>query len=380
MRQRLGIALGALLVLALILLLVHYAHRGAAAWVYTPPRPGMVHFAVDGPDLCAVWDTGRVVALEVASGAERPNSEFRRAFPFLAPPLLIKGRALVGSEDGRLRCLDLATGQALWEQRTGGALRTLPVIAGDQVLFGSDDGFLYCVQLGTGARRWRTYCGGPVGTAPAVTGDRAVVGTLGYGIGCVNLAAPEGASSSAAPPETSPKPASGQPTAGLSAPERWLWGIAVPAAVLGAPVVYADDKVAAGTDEGALYLLDAGTGKVLTRLEMPGLVRAAPALVAGRLVVADSSGAVRAVSPDGQVQWSRRLPDNPVVGPVSTDAAVYLGTTGGEVVALRASDGRLLWRRDLPAPAAGSLAVTGDLVLVGLDDGRICAFRRPARG
>lgn len=381
-RQRLGIALGALALVALVVLVGHYAHRGGAAWIYTPPRAGLVHFSVEGPDLCAVWDTGRLVALEIASGTERPNSEFRRAFPFLSPPLLTKGRVLVGAEDGRMRCLDLVAGQALWEHRTGGAVRSLPVIAGDSVLFGSDDGFLYCVELGTGVRRWRTFCGGAVGTAPAVIGDRAVVGTVGYGIGCVDLAERAGGASPEPPATTAAEASAAKPAPGpnSSALERWLWGVAVPAAVLGPPVTYADGKVAVGSDEGAVYLLDVVTGKILVRLERPGLVRNPPALVAGGLVVADSSGEVCALAADGRTLWSRRLRSNPLVGPVTTDAAVYVGTAGGEVLALRAGDGHVLWRRDLSAPAAGSLAVAGDLVLVGLEDGRICAFRKPARG
>jgi outer membrane protein assembly factor BamB len=369
-RQRLGVALGALALLALTALAMRYARHTGAVWTYTPPRPGLAHFSVRGLDLCAVWDTGRVVALEVATGRERPHSEFRRAFPFLAPPLLASGRALVGSDDGRLRCLDLSSGQALWEHRTGGAVRSQPVLVGNRVLFGSDDGYLYCVDFGTGARLWRTYCGGPLGTAAAITGDRAVVGTVGYGIGCVSLAAPAAA----------PSPAPAAAPADLSAPERWLWGVAVPAPVLAPPLVYAEGKVAVGTDEGALYLLDAVAGRALARVEMPGLVRRPPALVGDRLVVADSGGEVRALAANGSLLWSRQVSDTPTVGLTATESAVYLGTAGGEVLALRAADGTILWRRDLPGPAAGSLEVNEALVLVGLDDGRICAFRRPMKG
>jgi outer membrane protein assembly factor BamB len=342
----------------------------------------MVHFSAQGSQLCAVWDTGRVVALELSTGVELPSSEFRRAFPFLSTPLLVSGRALVGSEDGRLRCLDLRSGQPRWEHRTGGAVRGQPVLRGNQVLFTSDDGYLYCVDFATGAGLWRTYCGAAVGTALAVTGDRAVVGTIGYGIGGLNLADP------VLPPPvpvTTPgkppaKPAPATPPVDPEAPERWLWGVAAPAAVLAPPVAYADGKVAVGSDEGALYLVDATSGHTIARLALPGLLRCRPAACGDRVIVADSSGQLQAVDFTGAVLWTREGSAVPAAGLTASPAAVYLGTAGAEILALNPANGYVLWRHSLPAPAAGSLEVTDDLVIVGLADGRICAFPRPARG
>lgn len=369
-RRRLGLLLGGLVAAGLVVLVVRQARHTGAVWTYTPPRPGYVHFGLQGGDLCAVWDTGRLVALDTASGRERPHSEFKRAFPFLAPPLVVSGRVLVGSDDGRLRCLELDSARPLWEHRTGGAIRAQPVQLDNRVLFGSDDGYLYCVDLGTGTRLWRTYCGGAIGTAVGVTGERAVVGTVGYGIAGVSLGATVGA----------PGAEAAAPAGDLAAPERWVWGLAVAAPVLSPPVVYEEGKVAIGTDEGALYLLAAADGRVLGRVQMNGLLRRAPAVVGDRLVVADSAGEVRALAADGNPLWARRVRGTPTVGPVATESAVYLGTAKGTLMALRAEDGATLWQRTLPRPAAGSLAVTPDLVVVGLDDGQICAYRRPARG
>lgn len=348
------IALGALLVVSAAVLGAHLAHYRHPLWTYVPPEPGLVHFAVEGEILCAAWDTGRVAALDLATGLERPGSEIRRAFPFLGEPLLVSGKALVGSEDGRLRCLDLALGRPLWECRTGGAVRGRPLLAGDRVIFGSDDGFVYCVRFGDGTLLWRAYCGGAIGAEVALTQDRVVTGTADNGIQCVSAASEE--------PEA----------------QRWRWGLVAGAPVLSPAVAYTEGKVVVGSDEGAVYLLEADSGRVLHRRPTPGLVRLRPAVLGDTLVIADSSGQVLALDFEGRVRWSRQLGDLPSAGLVAGRTAVYLATYGQEALALQVSDGAVLWDRGLPAPAGGSLALSDRLVLIGLVDGRICAFPRPA--
>jgi outer membrane protein assembly factor BamB len=46
----------------------------------------------------------------------------------------------------------------------------------------------------------------------------------------------------------------------------------------------------------------------------------------------------------------------------------------GALVALDADDGRVRWRRALPAPMVGGALALGDLVLSGCDDGYLYAF------
>jgi outer membrane protein assembly factor BamB len=125
-------------------------------------------------------------------------------------------------------------------------------------------------------------------------------------------------------------------------------------------------------------MLEADSGRVLHRRAMAGLVRCRPAILDETLVVADSSGQVLALDLEGRVRWSRQLADSPSAGLIAGRSAVYVATYGQEALALRVSDGALLWDRGLPAPAGGSVALSDRLVLIGLVDGRICAFPRPA--
>ena len=50
----------------------------------------------------------------------------------------------VGSNDGRLYVLDLASGKVVWEYEDGGALMSSPAIASGRVVIGSTEGRLLC--------------------------------------------------------------------------------------------------------------------------------------------------------------------------------------------------------------------------------------------
>ena len=59
------------------------------------------------------------------------------------------------SVDHATHCLDADTGRELWTYPVGGAVRLPPVIAGGRALFGSDDGKVYCLDAATGALQWK---------------------------------------------------------------------------------------------------------------------------------------------------------------------------------------------------------------------------------
>jgi outer membrane protein assembly factor BamB len=50
----------------------------------------------------------------------------------------------VGSSDGRLYGLSVATGRKEWEFDAGAALTASPAIAAGRIVIGSTDGALYC--------------------------------------------------------------------------------------------------------------------------------------------------------------------------------------------------------------------------------------------
>jgi outer membrane protein assembly factor BamB len=65
----------------------------------------------------------------------------------------------VGSGDGGLYAVDLATGVRRWRYDAGGAVSSSPAVGGGLVYATARDGGIFAVDAATGARRWRMTTG-----------------------------------------------------------------------------------------------------------------------------------------------------------------------------------------------------------------------------
>ena len=109
-------------------------------------------------------------------------------------------------------------------------------------------------------------------------------------------------------------------------------------------------------------------------------ISAVPVVSGGTIFAMDALSTVSAVSTGGQVVWRRDLTPS---GDRATDASgggiaaaggrVYATTGFGELIALSASDGSVIWRQDLGGAASGSPAVRGDQVYAVSRAGRAFA-------
>ncbi len=95
---------------------------------------------------------------------------------FFSSAALTRDRVVVGSQSGRLHCLDRYTGRKVWSYRAGDMVNSSPVVCGGKVVVGADDGRLHIVRLSDGKGLWRYTLGQPVAGSPAVAGGLIVIG------------------------------------------------------------------------------------------------------------------------------------------------------------------------------------------------------------
>lgn len=103
-----------------------------------------------------------------------------------------------------------------------------------------------------------------------------------------------------------------------------------------APISYGDGRIFQPADNGYLYVIAANSGRLLYRVKLTGPIASAA---------------------------------------VVTDI-VYVGTTDGELFGLRASDGSVLWHKQVGGPIWGAPAVSEDLLVVGHSAGEVQALNR----
>lgn len=286
--------------------------------------------AVAGDTVFVTTGFGRLVALDVASGARRWVQELEA--PVTGAPTVHEGLVYVATRDSRAVAVRASDGRVIWQlpgidSVTGVAGGASPAVAGDRVVFPFPSGELVAtLRLGgvrlwgsvvTGRRKGRAYANvSDIAADPVIAGDTVYVGN-----------------------------ASGRAVAlDLASGER-LW--TARAGTLD-PVWVADGSVFMVTDLAQLVRLDADSGAVVWSTELPYFRDArpkrresvvahwGPVLAGGRLLVVSSDGRLRSFAPQ---------------------------------------DGRLIETVALPAPAAAGVAIAGRTLYVVTADGRLHAYR-----
>lgn len=114
------------------------------------------------------------------------------------------------------------------------------------------------------------------------------------------------------------------------------------------PVWPAGDSIFAVTDRNELMRLDASTGLIIWRTELPGFIKDrprrrdeivahhGPILAGGRLVVTSNDGLIRYFSPqDGSLLSTTEIPGGATTGPVFAGGVMYVVSTRGQLLAFR---------------------------------------------
>ena len=126
--------------------------------------------------VCIGSDDGNLYGLELASGKLKwkvETSDWVRS-----SPAIVEGTVYVGSLDGNLYATDLATGQSKWTFQTAGPIYSSPAVDAATIYFGSHDGHLYAVNARDGKLKWKYDAKAPIYSSPAVVYGMVFCGVM----------------------------------------------------------------------------------------------------------------------------------------------------------------------------------------------------------
>ncbi|WIG58473.1 MAG: hypothetical protein OJF49_001219 [Ktedonobacterales bacterium] len=264
---------------------------------------------------------GSIFALNAASGAHlrRYDAQTIDAPAVDADTLYCTGPTMSGTV---LVAMQISDGATRWRFPDEHRMYTVPMLAGGLVYTTTVEGMMYALQTSDGVEMWAFEAGQIITASPTVADGLIYVAPA------------------------------------VNAPEQ--------------PYV---------------YVLDASTGILLWSAPVPDSTAHRLTVHAGVLYISTHRGCAALSATTGALLWSRDLPPwGPCSAPVAIGDTVCLSTRtmprpvrredgtiehapgGGQVVALRASDGAHLWQRDLDgAHSPTELAAFDDVLYVGSD-------------
>lgn len=309
---------------------------GKVAWRFEAGGAVDASPAVAGGLVVAATLSGRIFAVEEGTGRLRwslqtgpplpPNTSPAGGWDLWASsPAVVGSAVVIGGPDGRIYCLELATGKERWRAATRGKVRATPAVHVGQVVIGSWDGRVYALDLKTGAQRWLHRTIGDtldskkfgfdrraIQSSAAIAGGMVFVGSRDGGIYALDEATGE---------------------------RRWRvshrgsW-------VIGSPAVHKGRVFVGSSDGHFIHALEPTTGRELWNLPTGANVLASPLAIGDALVIATSRtdapwGELVVLDPaTGAVRWRLRLDEASVSSPAAADGELYLGTEGGAVLAV----------------------------------------------
>jgi len=171
----------------------------------------------------------------------------------LSSPAVADGKIYMGSEDGKIYCLNATTGEHIWNYTTGSYVFHCPTVVDDKVYIGSWDHKVYCLNAKTGVLIWNYTVGGWVESCPAVADCRVFVSSGDNKIYCLNATTGE-----------------------------HIWNYTTSSSMYSSPAVV-DGKVYIGSEDYKLYALNASTGAPIWSYTTGDCVWSSPAVAYGKV-------------------------------------------------------------------------------------------------
>jgi outer membrane protein assembly factor BamB len=306
---------GSVVVVAAEAVVALSAETGEIQWE-TAREPGPTGpAAIDGERVVFAEGTGAravVTSVNLNDGAE--SWHFDTKSPVVGGVTVEGGLAYVGSRDGKVRALDVESGDEEWSFDASGRAETPPAVAQNLVLviaegFKTGRATAHALDVRTGKEEWSFSPEGvAIGASAAAVGENLAV----FGLGDLKVHALELESGR----------------------ERWSGPSRAPFSARMVPA-FGDDVFIADR-LGHLYRFDATTGEEIWVFRVPGsFLTGAPALIASTVIAGDTSGQVSAIDLDsGHLVWKEDISARPVPGISVAGDRIFVSSADGSVLGL----------------------------------------------
>jgi outer membrane protein assembly factor BamB len=376
-------------------------------------RPSPVKMGLGWPSLYHGPNHPNIADAELAPPL-KVKWTFTGAKEFPGSPAVADGKVYCGNNDGRLYCIEAASGKKLWDFLTGDLVESTPTIVDGSVVFGSFDGNVYCLDAANGKERWHFRTGlrlagftgiddvkQGVDSSAAVVEGRVYFGAWDgkmYCVDCNNGKELWSQQTRGLTHFCSPAVAGGRVFLGTTDGLFHCWDAKKGTLVwekklagkhsdhmMSSPAVHEGIVYVGSGYDGPLYALEAASGNEVRTFPLKNLVCGTPTVHAGRMYVfGDGGGQVVCFNVQTGAQvWETRLGKGWGSGsPVVAGKYLYLTMRDGRVdgkaagvIALEVATGKPVWSAPT-GKAWGTCAIADGVLYYGSDDGKVYALQR----
>lgn len=107
---------------------------------------------------------GEIISARISDG--RLNYRKKISNGFESGAIIENGKVYLGDNDGMFFCIDLITGEVVWEFLTSGKIKSVPSLDEKFVYIGNLNGMLYSIEKRNGKLNWETISDGLYNTPP----------------------------------------------------------------------------------------------------------------------------------------------------------------------------------------------------------------------
>jgi|GEM_PF-1673918 len=266
--------------------------------------------------------------------------EYKTGGAIKTSPIVAFGKVYASSSDKKIYCIDASTGAKVWNSTAfSGDLTSSPCFDNGSIYFGRTTNKLTRLNCDTGALEWSATDGYWVESSPVVFGDKVF---FGYSQGIMALKS--------------------------SNTMAKVWDFKTTKMVTSSPALTPDGKkLYCGSDDGKMYCLNSETGGLIWSFNVGAQIKTSPSYMDDKIYFGADNGYFYCIFATTGIQyWKVKFPNSIRSSAVAAGTCVYFGCNDGNLYCLNATNGKQNWKLLLGNRIESSPAFVQGVLAVGV--------------